>query len=173
MPPLALILILLLVALPLLELAILIKVGSVIGIAATFAIIFGTAIAGVTIVRHQGFGVARRGFAAMRAGQPPVESMLDGMMLMFAGGCLIAPGLLTDVLGALLLIPPLRQFVARFFLRGGFTATVVRARAFKRPRQGPGSRGDGPTIEADYERLDETNGDHKHHGKGNSNPVKK
>jgi UPF0716 protein FxsA len=155
MPPLALILLLLLVALPLLELAILIKVGSMIGVAATFAIIFGTAICGIVIVRHQGFGVARRGLAAIRSGQPPVESMLDGIMLMFAGGCLIAPGLLTDAIGAVLLIAPLRRVMARFFLRGGYAATVVRVRSFKRPRRASSSTGEGPTIEGDYERVDE------------------
>jgi UPF0716 protein FxsA len=159
MPPLALILLLLLVALPLLEIAILIKVGSLIGVAGTIAIIVATALAGIAIVRLQGLGVARRGLAAIRAGEPPVEHMLDGMLLMFAGGCLIAPGLLTDVIGAILLVPPLRFLVAQLIVRRGVVG-VVRTTGFRRSKAAPAqdrrpAHGPAPTIEGDYERIDE------------------
>ena len=159
MPPLALIAVLLLVALPLLEIAILIKAGSVIGVWGVMAIIVATAVIGVNVVRHQGLGVARRAMEAMRSGQPPVEPMLDGMLLMLAGGCLIAPGLITDVIGLILLIPAVRLWAARLILRRGF-GPVVRVRRFHRrgsPPSGdqPRASGSSPTIEGDYERLDE------------------
>lgn len=164
MPSLALVVLILLVAFPLLELAILIKVGGIIGVPATFAIIFGTAIAGAMMVRHQGLGVARRMMHTVRAGTPPVEPMLEGMLLMAAGACLIAPGLITDVVGLVLLIPPIRRFTAALIIANGFGAnvwvhTASRTRSASSPghehRPGRQAGGSAPTIEGDYERLDE------------------
>lgn len=161
MPSPALIVLLLTVALPLLEIALLIKVGAIIGVWPTLAIIVATAIAGFTVVRHQGLGVVRRMRVAMQSGEPPVEPMLEGMLLMFAGACLIAPGLITDTIGFVLLVPPVRQYAARLILRRRLFETVeVRSR---RRRGGGPRRDDGrpgadrpaPTIEGDYERIDE------------------
>ena len=156
MPPIGLILLLLLVAFPLLELAILIKVGSIIGVWATLGIVVGSFILGTTVVRHQGFGVARRMLATARSGEPPVEPMMEGMLLMFAGLCLMAPGLITDVIGLILLVPPIRQWSARWILARGFS-TVFAVRRGRSPDHPGRSRrvGPGPTIEADYERVDE------------------
>jgi UPF0716 protein FxsA len=159
MPSLGLILMLLLVALPLLELAILIKVGAIIGVWAIFGIIFGTFILGINVVRHQGFGVLRRFTETARTGTPPVEPMVEAMLLMFAGACLIAPGLITDVIGLIFLIPPIRQAAARWVLASGFPLAVrVRRKQSpsRHPRENPTPTGHPPTIEADYERLDET-----------------
>ena len=160
MPPMALIVVLLLVALPLLELAILIKVGSIIGVWATFAIIIGSAVLGVALVRHQGFGVARRALQSVRSGQHPVGPMMEGFLLMLAGACHLAPGLITDAVGLILLIPPVRQFVAALIAKRGFPTTIVRVRRFHRQGQSaaPAPTPDappGPTIEGEYERLDE------------------
>jgi UPF0716 protein FxsA len=161
MPSLSLIVLLLLVALPLLEIAVLIKVGGIIGVWPTLAIIVGTFIAGMTVVRQQGLGVARRMMERVRAGEPPAEPMMEGMLLMVAGACLIAPGLILDCIGLLLLIPPLRQAAARWILtRGVMTGMVVRSRSRRRwsqrgEPQRPRRNGPAPTIEADYERIDE------------------
>ena len=160
MPPLGLILLLLLVALPLLELAILIKVGSIIGVWATLTIVVSTFLAGIYVVQHQGLGVARRIMATARSGEPPVEPMMEGMLLFIAGGCLIAPGLITDCIGLFLLIPPLRQFVARWIVARGFPM-AVRVQRHRRPPRPANSNeprrthGPAPTIEGDYERIDE------------------
>jgi len=163
MPSLGLIILLLLIALPLLEIAVLIKAGAVIGIWLTLTIIVVTFILGTMVVRLQGFGVMRRAMAATRSGEPPVEPMMEGLLLMFAGGCLIAPGLITDTIGFLLLIPMIRQIAARWVLARGFPI-VVRMRRGRTPYRepdpytphGPSRRsGPAPTIEADYERIDE------------------
>jgi UPF0716 protein FxsA len=161
MPPLGLILLLLLVALPLLEIAILIKVGSILGVWPVLAIIVATFLTGIYVVRHQGVGVARRMMASARSGEPPVEPMVEGMLLFIAGGCLIAPGLITDAIGLLLLIPPLRQWAARWMLTRGLPMSVYRVRRTSRT-QGPRDtsppnrrQGPAPVIEGDYERLDE------------------
>lgn len=170
MPSLGLIILLLLVALPLLEIAVLIKIGSMIGVWLTFAIILATFMLGLWVMRLQGVGVARRFMETARSGEPPLEPMMEAMLLMFAGGCLIAPGLITDSIGLLLLIPVLRQATARWFMARGFPLAVrmQQTQSYRRPhapgarpthsshRQStPGRSGSAPTIEADYERIDE------------------
>jgi UPF0716 protein FxsA len=160
MPSLGLIILLLLVALPLLEIAVFIKIGSIIGVWLTLTIIVSTFILGLWVVRLQGMGVARRFMAATRSGEPPVEPMMEAMLLMVAGGCLIAPGFITDTIGLLLLVPPLRQTVARWIIARGFPLAVrmKQTRTYQRPHA-PGTRSrradPAPTIEADYERIDE------------------
>lgn len=163
MPSLGLIILLLLIALPLLEIAVLIKVGSMIGVWLTLAIIVITFILGTMVVRLQGFGVMRRAMAATRSGEPPVEPMMEGMLLMFAGACLIAPGFITDTIGLLLLVPAIRQVTARWVLARGFPLAVRMRRSRQQypapdqhaPRSPSHRSGPAPTIEADYERIDE------------------
>ena len=164
MPPVGLILILILVAFPLTELALLIKVCAMIGIAPVLLIGIGTFLLGATVVRHQGLGVARRFMAATRSGQPPVEPMVEGMLLVLAGGFLMVPGLITDAIGLILLVPPVRQQAASWIAARGFpmVVTVHRAnrsapkddRASKqKPRQ-------GPTIEGEFERVEDRQKSH-------------
>ena len=162
MPSPGLIVLLLLVALPLLEIALLIKVGGLIGVWPVLAIIVGTFIAGFTLVQHQGLGVARRMVASMRSGEPPLEPMMESMLLVFAGACLILPGLITDCLGLILMIPPVRVAVARWGVSKGFPMFAQTSRRRRRgggdPRPGasPRTRGPAPVIETEYERIDET-----------------
>ena len=160
MPSLGLIILLLLLALPLLEIAVLIKIGSIIGIWLTLVIIVSTFILGMWVMRLQGKGVARRFMAATRSGEAPVEPMMEATLLMFAGGCLIAPGFITDSIGLVLLIPMIRQAAARWILARGFPLAVRATQTrTQRPSHTPGTRsrtvGPAPTIEADYERIDE------------------
>lgn len=160
MPSLGLIILLLLVALPLLEIAVAIKIGSIIGIWLTLAIIVTTFLLGMWVMRLQGMTVARRFMESARSGAPPVEPMMEAMLLMFAGGCLIAPGFITDSIGLVLLIPGVRQLSARWIVASGFPMAVSmrQTQTYQRPRS-PGARphrpGPAPTIEADYERIDE------------------
>ena len=165
MPTMAIVFLLMFVALPLLELALLIKVASLIGIWGTLAIIVGTAMLGFSVAQQQGLGVARRMLGTLASGEPPAEPMMEGMLLMFAGACLIAPGLITDVIGAALLVPPLRRMTARTLLGRHLIEQLRPRRAstgrpWRSPRPHP-KDGAGPTIEADYERLDDKPVDRK------------
>jgi UPF0716 protein FxsA len=99
------------VAVPLLELALLIKVGQSIGFWPTMAIIVLTAGLGVAVMQSHGIKTMQRLQAALADDKTPVPSVVDGTFVMFAGLLLISPGLITDVLGLLLLIPPLRRAV--------------------------------------------------------------
>lgn len=157
------------VAMPLLELALLIKLGQSIGFWSTLMVIIGTAALGLIILQYQGIAAYRKGMTSLAAGKPPVAAVLDGTMLMIAGGLLIAPGLITDCLGLLLLIPPLRRGIGAWAIMRMMAAGTVSVSTFgygddqaeavnspteakPRSKQSPGA---GPVIEGEFERIDE------------------
>ena len=108
-------LILLFIGLPLIELYVLIQVGSEIGALSTILLLILTAVVGIWIVRYQGFGVLMRVRDLLDRGEVPAIELLDGALILVAGLCLILPGFVTDSLGFLLLIPPLRRvLIARY-----------------------------------------------------------
>lgn len=162
---------LLLLAAPLLELALLIKLGGWIGFWPTLLVIVGTAVAGVLVTRAQGFGVLRRMMDGSAEGRPPVEPAVEGGLLFVAGGLLISPGPVGDVLGLLLLVPPLRALIARWIVarmarQGSIFTVEVRGDRWDR-REGEAPRrpvprrplGGGDVIEGEFERIDEKTGD--------------
>ncbi len=111
MPILAIIL-LLFIGIPLIEIYVLIEVGSAIGALTTiFAVVF-TAVLGVALIRIQGFSTLQKAQATMNQGGVPALEMFEGVMLLFAAICLLIPGFFTDTIGFLLLIPPLRHYLA-------------------------------------------------------------
>ncbi len=103
-----------LLAIPLLEIAVFVVVGGEIGVLATMGLIFATAVAGTFLLRSQGFGVARRIRATMEQGQIPGRDLVHGMMIMVAGVLLLTPGFVTDTLGFLLFVPQFRDAGWRF-----------------------------------------------------------
>ena len=110
-------LLLILVGVPLFELYLLIQVGSEIGALPTIGLSILTAIIGTYLVRVQGFAVLMRVRDMMDRGETPALEVLDGALLLIAGLMLMLPGFLTDALGFLLLIPPLRRLLVRRFVR--------------------------------------------------------
>ena len=93
------------------ELTVIINVGEVIGAGGVLLAMIGTAVLGLWLVRLQGFDVYRKINKAAAEGKAPVAEMLHGFLLLFAGFLLILPGFITDTLGALLLIPPVRTLI--------------------------------------------------------------
>jgi UPF0716 protein FxsA len=151
-----------LIALPILELALLIKTGQVVGFWATLAMVVGAAVLGAVIMSRQGMSVARRTREAIALGRPPVGPVLDGAFLLLAGALLITPGFITDVLGLALLVPPIRRKVARWCVRRLVESAHGQIKVYEaRSRDGPGparSGADqvgGPVIEGEFERLGE------------------
>lgn len=102
------------IGVPAAEIAVLIKVGGQIGVLPTICLILLTAILGVVMLRHQGLQTFMQAQDAMARNQLPVDSAIHGAFLMLAGLFLLTPGFITDALGFLLLIPPLRLFIARY-----------------------------------------------------------
>ncbi len=97
------------ILLPLAELYLLIEVGSGIGGFSTIALCLLTAALGGMLVRHQGMRTLLQAKELMDRGQPPAEQMLHGIMIAISGVLLFIPGFITDLIGFLLLMPPVRS----------------------------------------------------------------
>lgn len=135
-------LILLFTITPVVELYLLIRLGSVIGAFATILLVLGTGIVGAALARTEGFAVLQKLQHRMNHGEFPAEEMIDGLCILIAGVVLITPGIITDLLGFLLLLPPTRAVLKRAITRYlrysmdqgtvHFTGTVYRNDAFDR-----------------------------------------
>lgn len=171
---------------PLIEIAILVKVGGWIGLWWTLGLVLLMAAAGTYVFNRQGFAMMNRVVETMAQGKPPVGAVIDGAFLMVAGLLLITPGLMTDVLALLLLIPPLRHRIAAYTVRRVLRTATVRTAKYREeqarwpgvdPNMHPGSgtgpsastqgnghaspASDGPVIDGEFERLDERNLDQR------------
>ena len=100
---------LLFTVIPLVELYLLIRLGTYLGVLDTLAVVIATGIVGGLLARSQGLAVLNRIRMELEEGRIPAESLFDGVMILVAGILLITPGLLTDGLGLCLLIPWTRQ----------------------------------------------------------------
>ena len=98
---------------PFIELVLLIKLASLHGWAFTIALILFTGVIGTMLVRWQGLMIMQRIRVEMSQGKPPTDSLMDGAMILVAGALLITPGILTDLVGFLLLWPLFRSFVRK------------------------------------------------------------
>ena len=96
---------------PLVELYLLIEVGSQIGALPTIALSVFTAVLGGMLVRMQGFAVLFRAQSQMANKEIPALELMEGAMLLLVGLALLLPGFITDAIGFLLLIPPLRRWL--------------------------------------------------------------
>ncbi len=99
------------IIIPMLELMVLFKVGSMIGIGWTLLVIVFTAIVGVSLLKRQGMEVLTRAGQRMNEGSLPANELAEGFLLAFAGALLLTPGFLTDGLGFSLLIPGVRRLL--------------------------------------------------------------
>jgi len=106
-------LLLLFTLVPLIELFLLVKLGTVIGIGATVLIVITTGVLGAWLARWQGLGVLRRLTEDLNQGRLPAEALIDGLLILIAGAVLLTPGLITDALGFLLLVPQGRAVVRK------------------------------------------------------------
>ncbi len=110
-------LLLLFIAVPAVELALLIEVGSRIGTLATLGLIVATGIAGAALARRQGLGVLRKMQAEVAEGRLPADSLVDGVFILVAAALLVTPGILTDAFGLLCLVPTFRDVAKGLFWR--------------------------------------------------------
>jgi UPF0716 protein FxsA len=163
-----LVLFLVFIAVPLIELALIIKVGQVAGFWPTLSLIVGMAVLGTALLNRQGVAVLNRASEALAAGRPPVDAVVDGVFLFVAGLLLVTPGFVSDAIGLVLLIPPVRRAIARVALRellkqgtvrtAAYTRTSSRSTSRPEPESGEPARerpGGGPVIETEFERLSE------------------
>ncbi len=102
---------LLFAVIPVIELAILIEIGSFIGVAPTVIIVILTAIVGAYLVRLEGMGVLSRIQNNMQQGVFPADELISGVMILVSGALLLTPGFFTDIFGFLMVIPISRNFI--------------------------------------------------------------
>lgn len=120
-------------------------VGQYVGAGTTVLLVVVTGIAGWALLRYQGGAVKSRIQVAIAREEPPVAEMLDGVAIAIAGICLMIPGFLTDILGVLLFIPPLRHILLLSILKPLRSRSGVTSWA----RTGSGDT----IIEGDYEDV--------------------
>ena len=141
---------LLFLAIPLVEIYFLIKVGGVVGAFSTVVLVVVTAMLGASIARYQGVVTLQRVQATVARGETPAIEMIEGAILFFGAVLLLIPGFVTDLAGFACLIPPLRRSIALWALQHMIVPPP--------PPGGPGSPTRGPeirTLEGEYRREDE------------------
>ena len=101
--------ILFIIGIPLIEIYLMIKIGSVIGAFNTIFLIFFTAVTGIYFAKLEGLNAIRSGFAQLVKNEIPIYEIISGAALAFAALLLIIPGFLTDLIGFLLIVPVTRK----------------------------------------------------------------
>lgn len=136
---LGLLILLLLIMVPLIEIGLFIEVGGWVGGWTTVGLVILTAVVGLSLVRAQGLGVLKKLNNGMAGGTFPAGAAFDGIALFLAGALLLTPGFMTDMLGFLLLIPPLRTFLGgKLQARAHFSAAHVQRGQHTQYTQHPG-----------------------------------
>lgn len=107
------------IAIPLVELYVLLSVGSVVGAATTIGLILLTAFIGVVLVRAQGFATFARVRQQLAYGEMPALEIFEGLFLLVAGALLLIPGFVTDAIGFACLTPPLRRLIIKRIIASG------------------------------------------------------
>jgi len=136
---------------PLLELALLIQVGSSIGVLATLLLILASAVLGGFLLRIAGPATAWRARARLLSGEAPEQEMLDGLLLALGGFLLLLPGFISDLLGLLCLLPFTRHLLRQRLIRRAAPHGVHSAEA----EQPSASRSRPQVIEGEWERRDD------------------
>ena len=106
-------LLILFIAVPVVELVLLIEIGRRVGTLTTIGLIMGTGIVGAALARQQGISTLARLRKDLDAGQLPAEPIVDGVLILLAAAVLITPGVLTDLVGFLCLVPACRRVLTR------------------------------------------------------------
>jgi UPF0716 protein FxsA len=154
----ALILFLLFIFVPLAEIGVFIQVGGAIGLWPTLALCLLTAIVGTLCIRFQGFRLVNQARAQLEAGEAPVFEVVSGACLVVAGLMLLTPGFVTDAVGFMLLLPPVRRLIFDRFVAGR-VATVGRGQTGGRGQAaGRPGRGRPDVLEGEFEEIDEVKG---------------
>ena len=136
------------ILIPLIEIYLFIKIGTVIGAFPTIILILVTAVLGIALLRQQGLATLLKVQKQMQRGELPAVEMFEGIMLFFAGALLLTPGFFTDSIGFLLLVPFIRKALALWVLeRSGM---IVRMRTHHSDPNRPDTY-----IEGEYHRHDD------------------
>ena len=136
--------ILFIIGIPLIEIYLMIKIGSIIGAFNTIFLIFFTAVTGIYFARLEGLNAIRSGFGQLVKNEIPIYEIISGAALAFAALLLIIPGFLTDLIGFLLIVPMTRKILIK----------IISAKFNKK-------KINGDFIEGDFEETKQNNNDKK------------
>jgi UPF0716 protein FxsA len=140
---------LLFLLIPLIEIALFIQVGGLIGLWPTLAIVILTAVAGAYLLRSQGSHVLAQLRGSLEELRDPSEPLAHGAMILFAGALLLTPGFFTDTIGLLLMVPG---------VRGRLFAFIRKRIVVEEIRYGGREDRHPDVVDADYVDLDKRNG---------------
>lgn len=135
---------------PLIEVWLLVKVGSLIGAGWTIFLVVLTAVIGAALVRAQGLSTLARIQELLHQGELPAVELLEGAALLIAGALLLTPGFLTDTVGFLLLLPPLRRRILEVWVTGS-----LKQRFQPSPASPTGGSEQRHTLEGEFHRVDD------------------
>ena len=131
------------ILIPIVEIYLLIKIGSQIGAITTILLIFTTAIVGVYYAKYEGLNTLKSGFLQLSKNEVPTYQVLSGAAIAFAALLLIIPGFLTDILGFLMIFPISRKFI--------FTK-IIKNQNFKKEQK-------NNFIDGEFEDIDDDEND--------------
>lgn len=142
------------IAVPILELYVIIKIGGLIGVWPTIALLLADALLGSLLLRHQGRGAWRRFNQALAERRFPGREVADGLLIAIGGTLLLTPGFVTDVFGLIFLIPPTRAIVRRLMRGYVMRRFVVVGTPGSMPGQGPSPSRRDYDYESTAEEVD-------------------
>ena len=122
------------IAIPLIEIAVFLHIGDLIGFWWTLAVVVATALGGTAMLRNQGIAVLYRAKAHLEKGKMPLREVFDGLCLLIAGTLLLTPGFVTDIAGCLLFLPTIRNLLKLMITRHIVTSGNFQGQAFAPPR---------------------------------------
>ena len=105
------------ILIPVIEIYLLIKIGSQIGAISTIILIFITAFVGIYYAKYEGLNTLKSGFIQLSKNETPAYEIISGAAIAFAALLLIIPGFATDVLGFLIIFPISRKFILNIFTK--------------------------------------------------------
>ncbi len=138
---------------PLIELAVLIQVGSMIGVLPTLLLIVASAILGSVLLRVAGIATAWKAREKLARGELPEQEVLEGLLIAVGGGLLLLPGFISDIFGLLCLIPFTRRLLVGK-VRQRAAEQALRQRAFADDLQARSGPARPNVIEGEFEHRD-------------------
>jgi UPF0716 protein FxsA len=139
-------------ALPLLEIAGFVVIGGRIGLGLTLLWLLAAGMAGLALIRHGGLNAIIKLQTALQEGREPGHSLIDGAVTVTAGLLLIVPGFVSDVLALIILLPFTRNFLLRH------AAHHFETRVYQSGGTGPAGRSRTTVIEGEYEIIEPEDG---------------
>jgi len=139
---------LLFILMPIIEMWLLITIGSYIGALSTIALVLLTALIGIGLLREQGVSTLWRGREKLQQGKIPAQEMMEGIVLAVSGALLLTPGFVTDTIGLMGLLPLTRIFLVKSILQK-VSILNANAQSFSQQPFGSQSQNYGDTIDGE------------------------